>query len=388
MLRMHSGTDFRLVLQGWVLPQRDRAVYKQLVALWRNALKEQLILKTQHSIWRRWLLHKSRSLHDLVDLYSQPDRYDVGFGARALLLLLAPDLNLVQPFVNWDIAQYGASESLLTYYSLDCSKIPDRLIGWCAVLIELFAGWVHQHPERFGDRARWLLIRYSQIIRGIHSRANPELAERMFLVYDLGTPVYGGMEDMWWPFEDLMLDPLTPREWRARANQHVQQLIVEQLSYNGILPRDDELILPWFIYTLERSVDRTDGSRYDWELIMAQIAFLLELEWPDGVRFIDTHTVASVYLYAADRPELSSIRRQLVESSIAVTNLSRFGVYDERMLSAAQRMLSEDWAVATLDAIRIAITAYNQRTQECDEERRREHQGNEAMLALMRPRTL
>lgn len=224
-------------------------------------------------LWNAWLDLKEQEPRDLQTLLNSEIRKE--FKARALVVLLAPDLGVL-PF------RWYEQSSLQDYLSgdwIEWKNLTLELVTFAGELVCQNIDYVTKQQDldsRFG-----LLREYNKVIIDLLTALPEEddVAIRLFSYYQINDLVpYSNMEDAsgYNPLYCILASKDVPMKWKWLADKQMRDRIIAEAEGREKPRKDWEI--PLMCYTRHIQMANYDGkSAYARDLFISQIRFVVEL---------------------------------------------------------------------------------------------------------------
>lgn len=310
---------------------------RQLLAGLANAVRP----SEEDRLWNAWLdLKKKREPRDLQLLLTSDVRKE--FKARALIVLLAPDLQVL-PF-RWD----DKDHSLRNYLFLGCLEIktfPQDLVVFAG---ELVCQNIDYTLEQKNERARESLFEYNKLILQFLAvlPEDNDLAQRLFSRYQINDPIaYMNMDDAsgYNPLRNIFCAEGVPTKWKVLADKQMRDCIVAEVKGRAQPRKDWEVALRCYAEHIQMSnYDGCEG--YSRKLLASQIRFITELPGVEGYNreLFNSWQVVHI-MEAIPGDDLRETRHKLARLIVLrkTEEHSGFSVWNPESRRAADLMLRE-----------------------------------------------
>ncbi len=325
--------------------------HKSLVLSIYNSIFGNDKIEEDDKVWKEWSeLHGE--YHDLLDLMKADVRDQ--FKARAVSILLAPDLNYL-PF-KWKEKIFRASSK--NYLSL-IGKIPlelfsSDLLSFATQLLYENIGFVRKLPD--GETKDKLLFYYNSYIisfLGAIKEPNPYIGVlfEYFQINDIYP--FCGMDDSsgYNPFADLLRVENVSENWKKLADKKMRDVIMSEINA-GCEPRADwEVALDCYADIIQLML-HSDHYPYSDALFASQIEFILSLPQIDDRKLFNEWHIEKI-LKRLDGEDNKQLRHRFARHVVLgkSPDSNRFPVYSPETKAAAEHILEEFKDDAELIAI-------------------------------------
>lgn len=337
-------------------------------------------------LWNAWLdLNKNRELRDLQSLLTSDVRKE--FKARALIVLLAPDLKVL-PF-RWDDKDHSLRNYLFLRW-LEVKAFPQDLVSFAG---ELVCQNIDYAIGQQDERVRESLFEYNKLILQFLAvlPEDDRLAQRLFSRYQINDPIaYMNMEDAsgYNPLRNIFCAEGVPTKWKILADKQMRDRIVAEVEGRA-QPREDwEVALR--CYTDHIQTSNYDGREgYSRELLASQIRFITELPGVEGYNRELFSSWQVVHIMGAiPGDDLRETRHKLARLVVLrkTEEHSGFSVWSPESRRAADMMLrefgAEDQELST--KLNAMIAEANRREAENADAQRKQQQKADDVLRQMK----
>lgn len=294
-------------------------------------------------LWNAWLdIDKIREpCDDLQSILTSDVRKE--FKARALIVLLAPDLRVL-PF-RWDDVDNSICRNYLNLCWLKVKAFPPELMSFAGELVCQNIDYAHSQKDRNVRRA---LFEYNKLILQFLAviPEDDELANQLFSRYQINDPV-----SFWNIDEASGYNPLctifcaedVPTKWKVLADKQMRDRIVAEVE-GCAQPREDwEVALR--CYTDHIQMSNYDGREgYSRGLLASQIRFITELSGIEGYsqELFNSRQLGHI-MEAIPGDAIRETRHKLARLVVLreTEEHSRFSVFDPKSRRVADLMLRE-----------------------------------------------
>lgn len=344
-----------------------------------------VIPSEENRLWNAWLDLQKREPRDLRQLLTSDVRTE--FKARALIVLLAPDLHVL-PF-RWDDTD-RSSRNYLFLRGLEVKTFPPELLSFAGELLVQNIDHARASEE---DGVRHALVEYNDLILQFLAvlPEDDDLANRLFSRFQINDPFsYWNMDDAsgYNPVRSILCAESIPNKWKVLADQQMRERIVAELEGRQHPREKWEGALR--CYTDHIQMSNYDGREgYSRELLASQIRFITELqgiENYDGELF-SSWQVAHI-LGAIPGEGLRKTRHKLSRLVVLreVEGRSEFSVCNPESRRAAEMILhefgAEDQELST--ALGSMIAEADRREAEAAETRREKQRVADEVMSAMK----
>ncbi len=334
--------------------------------------------------WNAWLnLDKRRKPRDLQPLLASDVRKE--FKARALIVLLAPDLQIL-PF------RWTDEDSLRNYMFLPWLQVkdfPQDLVTFAGELVCLNVDYALGEKD---EKVRGALFEYNKLILQFLAvlPEDGDLAQRLFDRYQINDPVpYWNFDNAsgYNPLHNMLCAADVPIKWKALADSKIRERIVAELEGREQPRGDWETALQCYIGHIEDS--NYDGrENYSRDLFASQIRFITELP---GIEDYNQELFSSwqvVHIMEAiPGDHLHETRHKLARLIVLrKTEGPGFSIFNPESHRAAQMMLREFGAEdrQLSDKLNALIADAQQSDAENAQEVLKQRQKSDAVLNQMK----
>ena len=312
---------------------------RQLLAGLANAVRP----SESDRLWNAWLdlnLDEEREPRDLHPLLASDVRKE--FKARAIIVLLAPDLKLL-PF-RWD----DKDSSLRNYLCLgwlNIKAIPQELVSFAGELVCQNIDYALGEKD---EKVRGSLFEYNKLILQFLAvlPEDDDLANRLFSRYQINDPIaYMNMEDVsgYNPLLKIFCAEDVSNKWKMLADKQMRDRIIAEVEGHE-KPREEwEVALRCYTDHIETSNYDGHGG-YSRTLLASQIRFITELPGVEGYdRELFSSGQVIHIMKAIPRKDLRETRHKLARLVVLrkTKGHSKFSVWDPESRAAANLMLRE-----------------------------------------------
>ncbi len=309
-------------------------------------------------LWGEWLAFEGRprEMRHLKELLGSCMRDT--FKERAIIILLAPDLNQL-PESLWP-RQDRVLNSYVCSSVIDCSVLSPRLVEFAARNV---IGWVQGLKRAFekddGEGYVKLLERYNPLIRELlgYLPHTSMLARELFVLYELRTyACYPDIEECsgYEPFRMLLYAQRVPDVWKATADVKMRERVTDEIMGRK-QPREKwEDALRQYIEIVCFLAGCEGKSRYDDDLLAGQIEFLLSLEQVKKIGFMGYNVSRIMSRLTDDR--YHSLRMRFMHMQVFAkpeSDFAEFHVRSWRDLILCKRQLEEIEDESSVLAVRL-----------------------------------
>lgn len=316
----------------------------------------------QQRTWTGWLGLKQREISDLRELL-RSDVRDV-FKARAIAILLAPDLRLV-PFAWSDKTSLSNYVSVGSGFSLADLLLPLRTFTLSLLEINIDTALT---PNAVDEIRRTLFSYNRYILQALALLPEDDpAAVRLFERYQLNDPVaYYNMEETsgYNPFCDI-LQANIPEKWKNLADKQMRRIILAEQEGRAKPRKEWEDALQSYTSHIQ-SVLYTP-LLYSIDLFVSQLDFILGVPRIYGKKLFGDSKVRAILRLLDGEPH-KHLRHRFARYVMTEDRNEHvaFGVYDENTRAAATMMLNEfgDEDPELGDRLRVAIAIADERVRE------------------------
>ena len=245
---------------------------ESILSLFRS-LKGKSTSGKEDRLWDDWLKLKKREPRDLKELLNSDVRDE--FKARALIILLAPDLQML-PF-RWGHTPTSQRHYLFLDW-INVSSLNQNLLNFVAELVCQNMDYAISSTNTYVRTAHF---KYQEFILPLLSALSEEsdLASQLFTRYQINDPIaYSNMDDAsgYNPLRQILIAEHLPLKWKLLADQQMRERVIAE--YEGReQPRENWEDALWCYANHIQMAHHEGRVRYACELFISQISFIVQL---------------------------------------------------------------------------------------------------------------
>ena len=257
----------------WQLSEEYRPYYQELKGFWGRW--QELVLagpNGQDGLWRKWAEGKPDEPRLLLDLLKAD--VDDGFKARALLVLLVPDLHLVAPFAYWGTVN-PTYRNYVSLTRVELGELSPTLTRFVGELVRMFVSWLTvEDADRLWDRNASIYDHYERAIQALLPVVGEELGMDLLAWLRIDQLMSGGT---YWPFSRLLLDPAVPQPYKVAAETEVRKHLLAEAQGTDNFYQEVGGLLMWYVAQLAIATSMSPLP-YSVDLLADQVAFVTSFQ--------------------------------------------------------------------------------------------------------------
>lgn len=303
---------------------------------WFNKWKSELFAEDEDATWKDWVdFHGGVIKHDLTSLLNS--NIKLGFRARALALLLVPDLSLSPVYMKvrdrlTNFAHLGG-ESIQKDMPLPLVQLASDIL--CESLDHLTAKGASTEDERRSIRS------YQSHLLQVLGILPFEEGEAAFTRYAMNDAnAFSGIDEEsgYNPFASLLRSNSVDERWKRRADSQMREIVLEELAGKKRPRADHEDALSCYSNHVMMQLFSRNGTYYSKAFFADQIHFLYTLS--DNRRGVVGSLGFSLLYERFTEPEHAETRHEIAQL-VVLRGSEPLSIYDPETYGVIEKALKE-----------------------------------------------
>lgn len=274
-----------------------------------------LLAPDHDTLWKEWVDTENLHFRHLAEFVEDPEVRNDAMKARAILILITPDLQ--EAIIPWKLEKDAVIRSFLQGGPADLSKLNEPLLRFAGdVLIHYGPGFISKLVLGDPVAVESMDSFYGYIRQLLGLLPIDEQTEQLYAHYGLRDPASyswsrknAGEPIDYRPFNRLLLDTRVPEHWKVRADAAIQAIMLREFSFVWQSAICKDLAFRWYMETAA-CASSCEPRPYSLDLLKTQMRFILDHHdqalpgWEKSYRFPE------MWDFFSD-PEELEIRRKI-----------------------------------------------------------------------------